>query len=169
MYRIHPHATLQPVLVFLAFTFSGRDASKSACACSGWKDCTQARGASQGLKGGLGESKHLMVWIWVVNIWVSPKLISALFFITISALFSHIFHRIWYGPESYSRAVKHNQASVAVSHSGLPVWSKLVHILPLHLLVQAASQGTDDSPYSSKFRTRECREWPLLCKLPESI
>ena len=34
--------------VFLAFTFSGRDAVKCGCECSGCKDCTQARGASQG-------------------------------------------------------------------------------------------------------------------------
>ena len=41
--------------VLLAFTFSGRDASKHGCECSGWKDCTQARGASQGL----GEDRRI--------------------------------------------------------------------------------------------------------------
>ena len=41
--------------VFLAFTFSGRDASKHGCECSGGKDCTQARGASQGL----GEERRI--------------------------------------------------------------------------------------------------------------
>ena len=65
--------------VFLAIAFSGRDASKRACVCSGWKDCTQARGASLGLKGGLGKSKRLRISVWVINIWVGPKLISALF------------------------------------------------------------------------------------------
>ena len=45
--RLMPLSSL--LWVFLAFTFSGRDASKHGCACSGWKDCTQARGASQGL------------------------------------------------------------------------------------------------------------------------
>ena len=64
---------------FLAIAFSGRDAFKHVCACSGWKDCTQARGASLGLKGGLGKSKRLRISVWVINIWVGPKLISALF------------------------------------------------------------------------------------------
>ena len=32
-----------------------------------------------GRKGGLGKSKRLRISIWVINIWVSPKLISALF------------------------------------------------------------------------------------------
>ena len=32
-----------------------------------------------GRKWGLEKSKHLMISIWVVNIWVSPRLISALF------------------------------------------------------------------------------------------
>ena len=35
--------------VFLAFSFSGRDALKHGCACSGWKDCTQTCGDSPGL------------------------------------------------------------------------------------------------------------------------
>ena len=34
--------------VFLAIAFSGRDASKHGCECSGWKDCTQARGVHIG-------------------------------------------------------------------------------------------------------------------------
>ena len=38
--------------VFLAFTFSGRDASKRGCECSGWKDCTQVRGVHTGTWGG---------------------------------------------------------------------------------------------------------------------
>ena len=32
-----------------------------------------------GRKGGLGKSKRLRISIWVINIWISPKLISALF------------------------------------------------------------------------------------------
>ena len=35
--------------VFLVITFSGREASKRGCECSGWKACTQVHGASQGL------------------------------------------------------------------------------------------------------------------------
>ena len=45
--RLMPLSSL--LWVLLAFSFSGRDASKHGCTCSGWKDCTQARGASQGL------------------------------------------------------------------------------------------------------------------------
>ena len=53
--------------VFLAFTFSGRDDSKHECTCSGWKDCTQMHGASQGLgrKGRLEKSILIMISIWV--------------------------------------------------------------------------------------------------------
>ena len=32
-----------------------------------------------GRKGGLGKSKRLRISIWVINIWIGPKLISALF------------------------------------------------------------------------------------------
>ena len=35
--------------VFLAFAFSGREASKHGCECSGFKVSTQVCGASQGL------------------------------------------------------------------------------------------------------------------------
>ena len=41
--------------VFLAFTFSGRDASKHGCESSGGKDYTQACGASQEL----GEERRI--------------------------------------------------------------------------------------------------------------
>ena len=69
--------------VFLAFTFSGRDASKHGCMRSGWKDCTQAHGASQGLgrKGGLEKSILLMISTWVFfgsQISLIPKLFCSL-------------------------------------------------------------------------------------------
>ena len=83
--------------VFLAFTFSGRDASKHGCEYSGWKDCTQACGASQGLgrKGGLGESRHLMISVFCL--WILNNSYTILF--TASSLFSDCFpHSIWCGP-----------------------------------------------------------------------
>ena len=77
--------------VLLASTFPGRDASKHGCACSGWKARTQARGASQGPgeERRSGEKQRLMISVWVVYIWVGPKLISALFCSYFSSVFSH--------------------------------------------------------------------------------
>ena len=49
--------------VFLAFTFSGRDASKRGCECSGWKDCTQVRGVHTGTWGGKEDwGKASVLW-----------------------------------------------------------------------------------------------------------
>ena len=149
--------------VFLAFTFSGRDASKHGWECSGWKACTQARGASQGLgeERRTGEKQTSMISIfclWILNnsytiLFIAPSLFSDFFFP----------HRIWCGPESYSRPVRCIQPCGAVSHPELSVWNKLEHLLPL--LVQATSQWTDDLRYSSGFRSDKCKGRPLLCKL----
>ena len=69
--RLMPLSSL--LWVLLAFTFSGRDASKHGCECSGWKDCTQACGTSQALgeERRVGE-KHTyydfnLGFLWVPN------------------------------------------------------------------------------------------------------
>ena len=161
--RLMPLSSL--LWVFLAFTFSGRDAVKRGCEYSGWKDCTQARGASQGLgeekkDGEKQESYDSIFCLWILN-----NSYTILF--TASSLFSDFFpHSIWCGPESYSKPARYIQSSGAVSHPELSVWNKLEKLLPF--LVQATSQWTDDFPYSSVFRRQQRKKWPLLCKLPES-
>ena len=76
--------------VFLAFIFSGRDAPKHGCACSGWKACTQARGASRGLGEGrrTGEKQalHDFRLFWGVVVLNEPNSYIILF--TVSPLFS---------------------------------------------------------------------------------
>ena len=58
--------------VFLAFTFSGRDASKHGCECSGERTAHRCvlLHRDLGKKGGLEKSKHLRISVWFVNIWV---------------------------------------------------------------------------------------------------
>ena len=50
----------------------------------------------------------------------------------------------------------------------MSVWIKSEWVHALLFLVQAASQWTDDFPYSSGIFWPECKEWPLLCKPSES-
>ena len=71
--------------VFLAFTFSGRDASKHGA----HRHVELHR--DLGRKGALGKGKHLRISVWFVNIWVQnlSNFYSILF--TISALFSYFF------------------------------------------------------------------------------
>ena len=127
--------------VFLAFIISGRDASEHGCQCSGCKDCTQPRGTSQrfGEEMRTGEKQASYYFNLGCTYLSRSKINFYIILFTISALFSHIFHRILCGPESYSRPVRHNPASGAVSHFELSVSNKLAHILLLHLLVQTAS------------------------------
>ena len=77
--------------VFLAFTFSGRDASKHGCECSGWKDCTQARGASQGLgeERRIGEKQASYDFSMVCK-YLSPKLVDFLHY------FVHYFSSVFF-------------------------------------------------------------------------
>ena len=83
--------------VFLVFTFSGREASKHGCQCSGWKACTQARGASQGLgeERRTGEKQTSMISIFCL--WILNNSYTILF--TASSLFSDFFfspqHLVW--------------------------------------------------------------------------
>ena len=152
--------------VFMAIAFSGRDASKHECKCSGWKVCTQAVELHRdlGKRGGLEKSKSLRISIWFLGVWSEMSLIRTLFYSLLPLCFLVFFsHRIWCGPESYSRPVRCIQPSGAVSHPELSVWNKLECLLPL--LVQATSQWTDDLRYSSGFRSDKCKERPLLCKL----
>ena len=121
-----------------------------------------------GRKGELGESKRLRISVRFVNIWAQNRSNLYIILFTISALFSSFFHRIWCGPECYSRPARHTQWSGEGSHPELSVWNKLGHVPLLHFLVHAASQWTDDLSYSSVFRCWECKGRPLLCKLPES-
>ena len=84
--------------VFLAVAFSGREASKHGCECSGWKACTQARGASKGL----GEErrtreKQASYDFTFFCLWILNNSYTILF--TASSLFSDCFpHSIWCGP-----------------------------------------------------------------------
>ena len=65
--------------VFLAFTFSGRDAFKHGSERSGWKDCTQARGASQGLGEERGtEEKQASHDFSMACKYLGPKLVEFL-------------------------------------------------------------------------------------------
>ena len=74
--------------VFLVFTFNGRDASKHRCACSGWKDCTQASGASQGPgeERKTGE-KSLRISVCFLGLWSEMRLIPTLFYILLHLCF----------------------------------------------------------------------------------
>ena len=108
--------------VFLAFAFSGREASKHGCECSGGKACTQARGASQGLgeERRTGEKQASYDLIFFFCLWILNNCYTILF--TASSLFSDCFpHSIWCGPESYSRPARYIQPSGAVSHPELSV------------------------------------------------
>ena len=71
-----------------------------------------------GRKGGLEKSRHLMISIFCP--WILNNSYTILFIA--SSLFSDFFpHRIWCGPESYSRPVRCIQPSGAVSHPELSV------------------------------------------------
>ena len=97
--------------VLLAFTFSGRDAPKCGCACSGWKACTQACGASQGLgeerRVGEKQASYDFSLFWGVVVLNESNSYTILF--TVSSLFSDFPHRIQCSPESYSRPARHIQ------------------------------------------------------------
>ena len=84
---------------------------------------------------------------------------------TASSLFSDFFHRIWCGPESYSRPARHIQRSWGGSHPELSLWNKLEQLQ--HFLVQAVCQWRDDFPYWSGFLQPECKGWLLLHKFSE--
>ena len=67
--------------VFLDFTFSSRDAFKHGSECSRWKDCTQARGASQGLGEERGtEEKQASHDFSIVCKYLGPKLVEFLYY-----------------------------------------------------------------------------------------
>ena len=138
--------------VFLAFIFSGRDAPKHGCACSGWKARTQARGASRGLGEGrrTGEKQASYDFSLFWGVVVLNESNSYIVLFTISSLFSDFPHRIQHSPESYSRPARHIQSNWGISYPKLSVWNKSE---PLHFLVQAPSQWRDDFPYKG---------WPLL-------
>ena len=150
--------------VFLAFTFSGRDAPTHGCACSGWKDCTQARGTSQGLgeerRTGHKQASYDFSWFWRAVVLNESNSYIILF--TVSSLFSKFPHRIQGSPECYSTPARHIQSSWGVSYPELSVWNKSDVWNSLeqlqHFLVQATSQWRDDFPYKG---------WPLLYKFWE--
>ena len=139
--------------VFLAVAFSGREARKHGCKCSGWKACTQAHGASQGLgEERIGEKQASYDFNFLS---LDPKEFLHYFIHCFIFVFWFFSHRIWCGPESYSRPVRCIQPSGAVSHPELSVWNKLDCLLPF--LVQATSQWTDDLCYSSGFISHKCK------------
>ena len=80
-----------PLWVFLAFTFSGRDASKHGWECSGLKACTQVCGASQGLgeERRIGEKQASYDFSMVCK-YLSPKLVDFLHY------FVHYFSSVFF-------------------------------------------------------------------------
>ena len=99
--------------VFLAFTFSGRDAPTHRCSCSGSKDCTQARGASQGLgeERRTGEKQASYDFSLFRGVVVLNESNSYIILLTVSSLFSDFPHRIQCSPECYSTPARHIQSS----------------------------------------------------------
>ena len=85
--------------VFLAFTFSGRDAPKHGCGVQGERTAHRhvVLHWDLGRKGRLEKRKCFMSSVWFVNIWVQnfSNFYSVLF--TISALFSYFFpqYLVW--------------------------------------------------------------------------
>ena len=147
--------------LFLAFTFSGRDALKHRCECSGWKDFTQACGDSTGLgeERRIGEKQASYDFSLFRGVVVLNESNSYIILFTVSPLFSDFPHRIQGSPECYSTPARHIQSSWGVSYPELSVWNKSDVWNSLeqlqHFLVQATSQWRDDFPY---------KEWPLLYK-----
>ena len=135
-----------------------RDAPTHGYTCSGWKDCTQARGASQGLGEERGteemQASYDFSWFWGAVVLNESNSYIILF--TVSSLFSDFSPTGKCSPECYSRRVRHIQSSWGVSYPELSVWNKLEQLQ--HFLVQATSQWRDDFPYKG---------WPLLYKFWE--
>ena len=123
--RLMPLSSL--LWVFLAFTFSGREASKHGCTCSGWKACTQARGASWGLgeETGVGEKQASYDFSLFWGVVVLKESNSYIILFTVSSLFPDFSHRVQCSPESNSRPARHIHSSWGVSHHELSVWDKL--------------------------------------------
>ena len=144
--------------VFLAFTFSGRDAPKRGCTCSGWKACTQARGASWGLgeETGVGEKQASYDFSLFWGVVVLKESNSYIILFTVSSLFPDFSHRVQCSPESNSRPARHIQSSWGVSYPEMSVWNKSEQLQ--HFLVQAASQWRDDFPYKGWTPLYKCWE-----------
>ena len=79
--------------------------------CSGWKDCTQACGASQGLgeERRTGEKQVSCDFSLIWGALVLHESNSYIILFTVSSLFSDFPHRIQCSPESYSRPARHSQ------------------------------------------------------------
>ena len=144
--------------VFLVFTFNGRDASKHRCACSGWKDCTQASGASEGFgeerrTGEKQESYDFSLFFGGV-IWNEANSYTILF--TASSLFSDFFHRLWYSRESYSGSTRHIHSDCRGHHHELSVWNNLEQLQHFFWYKQPPSGEmiflTRDGHYSLNFQ-----------------
>ena len=73
-----------------------------------------------GRKGGLGKSIFIMISIWVF-FGSQISLMATLFCSLLQLSFLIFFHRIWCGPESYSRPAIRNQSNRAICHSALLV------------------------------------------------